>query len=104
MDVPKQALLGLGFSEQDLDGSWQLYGPKVGGCTHCNDGYKGRVGIYQVMPISDAISRLIMNNGTVYDIADQAKLEGVKDLRLAGLEKVKQGLTSIAEIESCTNE
>jgi type IV pilus assembly protein PilB len=104
MDVPKQALLGLGFSEHDLDGSWQLYGPKAGGCPHCNDGYKGRVGIYQVMPISDAISRLIMNNGTVHDIADQAKLEGVKDLRLAGLEKVKQGLTSIAEIESCTNE
>lgn len=104
LDVPKPALLGLGFSEHDLDGSWQLYGPKTGGCAHCNDGYKGRVGIYQVMPISDAISRLIMNNGTVHDIADQAKLEGVKDLRLAGLEKVKQGLTSIAEIESCTNE
>ena len=74
------------------------------GCPMCDAGYKGRVGIYQVMPISDAISRLIMNNGTVHDIADQAKLEGVKDLRLAGLEKVKQGLTSIAEIESCTNE
>lgn len=104
MDVPKEALLGLGFNEQDLDGSWQLYGPKTGGCPHCNDGYKGRVGIYQVMPISDAISRIILKNGSAQDIADQAKLEGVKDLRLAGLEKVKQGLTSIAEIESCTNE
>ena len=104
MDVPKAALLGVGFSETDLAGNWQLYGPKLGGCPHCNDGYKGRVGIYQVMPMSDAISRLIMKNGSVHDIADQAKLEGVKDLRLAGLEKVKQGLTSIAEIESCTNE
>lgn len=104
IDVPKEALLGVGFNEEDLDGSWQLYGPKEDGCEMCNNGYKGRVGIYQVMPITDAISRIIMKSGTAHDIADQAKLEGVKDLRQSGLLKVKQGLTSIEEVESCTNE
>ncbi|MEI8361691.1 MAG: type IV-A pilus assembly ATPase PilB [Betaproteobacteria bacterium] len=104
INVPKEALVGVGFTEEDLDGSWQLFGPKEGGCELCNDGYKGRVGIYQVMPITDAISRIIMKSGTAHDIADQAKLEGVKDLRQSGLLKVKQGLTSIAEVASCTNE
>jgi len=96
--------LGVGYTEEDLDGSWQLYGPREGGCEECNGGYKGRVGIYQVMPVTDAISRIIMKNGTAHDIADQAKKEGVKDLRQSGLLKVKQGLTSIEEVESCTNE
>ncbi len=104
LDVPKEALLGVGFTEEDLDGTWQLYGPKEDGCELCNNGYKGRVGIYQVMPITDAISRIIMKSGTAHDIADQAKLEGVKDLRQSGLLKVKQGLTSIEEVEACTNE
>ncbi len=104
IDVPKEALLGVGFTEEDLKEEWQLYGPKVGGCELCNNGYKGRVGIYQVMPITDAISRIIMTNGTAHDIADQAKLEGVKDLRQSGLIKVMQGLTSIEEVEACTNE
>jgi type IV pilus assembly protein PilB len=103
-NVPKEALLGIGFTEEDLSGNWQLYGAKEGGCELCNDGYKGRVGIYQVMPITDAISRIIMKNGTAHDIADQAKLEGVKDLRQSGLLKVMQGLTSIEEVEGCTNE
>lgn len=104
INVPKEALLSVGFKEEDLDDSWQLYGPKEGGCEMCNNGYKGRVGIYQVMPISDAISRIIMSNGNAHDIADQAKREGVKDLRESGLLKVKQGLTSIEEIEAVTNE
>jgi type IV pilus assembly protein PilB len=104
LDVPREALLGVGFKEDELDGSWQLYGPKEGGCEMCNGGYKGRVGIYQVMPVSDAMSRIIMKNGTAHDIADQARLEGVKDLRQSGLLKVKQGLTSIAEVEAVTNE
>jgi len=104
IDVPKEALLGVGFTEEDLDGTWQLYGPKEDGCEMCNNGYKGRVGIYQVMPVTDAISRIIMKSGTAHDIADQAKLEGVKDLRQSGLLKVKQGLTSIEEVEACTNE
>lgn len=104
INVPKEALLGVGYTEEDLDGTWQLYGPKEGGCDECNGGYKGRVGIYQVMPITDEISRIIMKNGTAHDIADQAKKEGVKDLRQSGLLKVKQGLTSIEEVESVTNE
>lgn len=104
INVPNEALLGVGFTEEDLDGSWQLYGPKESGCELCNNGYKGRVGIYQVMPVTDAISRIIMKSGTAHDIADQAKLEGVKDLRQSGLLKVKQGLTSIEEVEACTNE
>jgi len=104
LDVPKEALLGVGFTPDDLDEPWQLYGPKEGGCELCNNGYKGRVGIYQVMPITDAISRIIMKSGTVHDIADQAKIEGVKDLRQSGLIKVMQGLTSIEEVQSCTNE
>jgi len=104
LDVPKDALLGMGFSEEDVEGDWVLYGPKEGGCEMCNGGYKGRVGIYQVMPVTDAISRIIMKNGTAHDIADQAKREGVRDLRQSGLWKVKQGLTSIAEVEAVTNE
>jgi type IV pilus assembly protein PilB len=102
--VPKEALLSVGFKEADLEEPWQLYGPKEGGCEMCNGGYKGRVGIYQVMPITDAISRIIMTNGNAHDIADQAKREGVKDLRESGLLKVKQGHTSIEEVEAVTNE
>jgi len=104
VDLPKEALLQAGFKEEELDGSWQPYGPKEGGCELCNGGYKGRVGIYQVMPISDEMSRIIMKNGTSHDIADQAQREGIRDLRQSGLLKVKQGLTSLAEVESCTNE
>ncbi len=104
VDVPKEALLGVGFIEADFASKWQLYGPKEGGCELCNEGYKGRVGIYQVMPITDAISRIIMTQGNAIDIADQAKKDGVNDLRRSGVIKVMQGLTSIAEVESCTNE
>ena len=105
MDIPHEALLSAGFGKEDLDGSWQLYGPKEGGCDACNGtGYKGRVGIYQVMPITDEMSRIIMSNGTAHDISDQAKREGVMDLRQSGLLKVKQGLTSLEEVEACTNE
>ena len=104
IQVPKEALLGVGFIEEDFNTNWQLYGPKEGGCEQCNEGYKGRVGIYQVMPITDAISRIIMTQGNAIDIADQAKKDGVDDLRRSGVIKVMQGLTSIAEVEACTNE
>ncbi len=104
LDVPKQALLDVGFIEEDFNSEWQLYGPKEGGCEMCNNGYKGRVGIYQVMPITEAMSRIIMSSGNAIDIADQAKKEGVNDLRRSGILKVMQGLTSIAEVEACTNE
>jgi type IV pilus assembly protein PilB len=102
-DIPPEALLRAGFGEEDLDGSWQPFGPK--GCDHCKGtGYKGRVGIYQVMTITDEMRQLIMRNGTAFDIAEQAKREGVRDLRQSGLLKVKQGITSLEEVEACTNE
>ncbi|HSI25625.1 MAG TPA: type IV-A pilus assembly ATPase PilB [Methylotenera sp.] len=104
IDAPKEALLEVGFIEEDFNEKWQLYGPKEGGCEMCNNGYKGRVGIYQVMPVTDAISRIIMSQGNAIDIADQAKKEGVNDLRRSGILKVIQGLTSVAEVEACTNE
>lgn len=105
LDIPKQALLQAGFAETELDGSWQMFGAKEGGCEACNgSGYKGRVGIYQVMPISEEMGIIILQNGKVHDIAAQARREGVRDLRQSGLLKVKQGITSLAEIEACTNE
>ncbi|MGY1490328.1 type IV-A pilus assembly ATPase PilB [Methylobacillus pratensis] len=103
-DIPRETLLDIGFKEEDLDGSWQPYAANAEGCEHCNQGYKGRVGIYQVMPVSEEMSRIIMKNGTSHDIADQAQREGVRDLRQSGLLKVKQGLTSLEEIEAVTNE
>jgi type IV pilus assembly protein PilB len=102
-EIPEQALLRAGFAEEDLDGTWQAYGPV--GCELCkNTGYKGRVGIYQVMPISEEMERIIMKNGTAIDLADQALREGIKDLRQSGLIKVKKGLTSLEEVEGVTNE
>jgi type IV pilus assembly protein PilB len=102
-DIPPEALLQAGFAEEDLDGSWQPYGPV--GCDHCKDsGYKGRVGIYQVLPITDEMRQLIMRNGSAIDIADQARREGIRDLRQSGLLKVKAGITSLEEIEAVTNE
>jgi type IV pilus assembly protein PilB len=102
LDVPAEALRNAGFSEEDLDGSWTLFGP--GSCERCKgSGYKGRVGIYQVMPVTEEIQRIIMANGTALDIARQAKREGVKDLRTSGLLKVKQGFTSLEEVLSTTN-
>jgi len=102
-EIPEEALLRAGFKEEDLDGTWQAFGP--GGCELCkNTGYKGRVGLYQVMPISDEMARIIMKNGTAIDLADQAQREGVRDLRQSGLLKVKKGVTSLEEIEAVTNE
>ncbi|MDR3394889.1 MAG: type IV-A pilus assembly ATPase PilB [Parasulfuritortus sp.] len=103
IDIPPEAMMNAGFAEADLDGSWQAFGAV--GCDVCkNTGYKGRVGIYQVMPISDEINRLILKNGSVADIAEQARNEGVLDLRRAGLLKVKAGMTSLEEVLAVTNE
>ena len=103
VDIPKEALLRAGFTERQLDGSWTPY--MHVGCDNCkNTGYKGRVGIYQVMPISEEIARIIMKNGNALDIAEQARREGVRDLRQSGLLKVKQGMTSLEEVEAVTNE
>jgi type IV pilus assembly protein PilB len=103
VDIPIEVLLQAGFSEDDLDGSWQPMGPV--GCDRCKGtGYKGRVGIYQVMPISEEIAHIIMTNGNSMDIAEQAQREGVRDLRQSGLLKVKQGVTSLEEVLATTNE
>jgi type IV pilus assembly protein PilB len=99
MEVPRDALLQLGFLPEELD-ELVIYGPK--GCEHCTDGYKGRVGIYQVLPVSPAIGRIIMDGGNSLDIAKQAAEEGVIDLRRAGLNKVKEGLTGLEEIHRVT--
>ena len=102
-EIPPEALRQAGFTEEDLDGSWQAFGPT--GCDACKStGYKGRMGIYEVMPISDEMRQLIMRNANALDLADQAQKEGVKNLRQSGLLKVKQGLTSLEEIEAVTND
>jgi type IV pilus assembly protein PilB len=100
--IPEQALRDAGFQDPDLDGSWQPY--RAAGCSACNLGYKGRVGIYQVMPISEPIQRLILADASALDIAKQAELEGVRSLRQSGLHKVKLGLTSLEEVLAVTNE
>ncbi|MCW5654992.1 type IV-A pilus assembly ATPase PilB [Hydrogenophaga sp.] len=102
LDVPRKALLDAGYQAEELDGTWTPYKPV--GCSACNNGYKGRVGIYQVMPISEEIQRIILRGGSALDIAQQASKEGVRTLRESGLLKVKQGMTSLEEVLSVTNE
>ena len=101
IDIPQQALLDAGYKAEDLDGSWKPYHPV--GCNACNNGYKGRVGIYQVMPITEEIQRIILRDGSALDIAEQAKREGVRSLRDAGLHKVKLGMTSLEEVLAVSN-
>jgi type IV pilus assembly protein PilB len=98
-DIPKEALLEEGFLEDEIAGL-KVYKPV--GCDQCDKGYKGRVGVYQVMPISDAMSRIIMEGGNAIDLADQADKEGINDLRKSGLLKIKQGVTSLEEINRVT--
>jgi type IV pilus assembly protein PilB len=100
-DIPHETLLDAGFKEEDVDGTWTPYRPV--GCSACNNGYKGRVGIYQVMPISEDIQRIILADGGALEIAKQAELEGVKSLRQSGLYKVRLGVTSLEEVLGCTN-
>jgi type IV pilus assembly protein PilB len=101
-DIPHETLLDAGFKEEDVDGTWTPYRPV--GCSMCNNGYKGRVGIYQVMPITDEIQRIILRDGSSMEIAEQAGREGVRSLRQSGLSKVKLGVTSLEEVLGCTNE
>ncbi len=101
-DVPDVALLDAGFKPDELDGSWKPYKPV--GCNACNNGYKGRVGIYQVMPITEAMQQIILRGGSALEIANQARAEGVRTLRESGLHKVKLGVTSLEEVLGCTNE
>ena len=100
-DIPKAALIKEGFAEDEAD-SLKLY--KAVGCDQCTEGYKGRVGIYQVMPISEEMGRIIMSGGNAIDIADQAKKEGIPDLHDSALEKVRQGVTSLEEINRVITE
>jgi len=101
-EYPREALLKAGFTEGDIDGSWKPY--RAVGCSACNNGYKGRVGLYQVMPITDEIQRIILASGNSRDIAQQAVKEGVRDLRQSGLIKVRSGVTTLEEIITVTNE
>jgi type IV pilus assembly protein PilB len=98
-DVPAEALLKEGFREEELDGL-RVFAPV--GCNQCTDGYKGRVGIFQVMPVSEETGRIIMEGGNAMQIADQAAREGVLDLRASGLQKVRDGVTSLEEVNRVT--
>jgi len=103
VETSREIMLAAGFKEEELDGSWKPYGPV--GCERClSGGYKGRVGIYQIMPITPAIEKIILAHGNSMEIAAQSELEGVKSLRRSGLMKVMQGLTSLEEVLGCTNE
>ncbi|HSI48293.1 MAG TPA: type IV-A pilus assembly ATPase PilB [Ideonella sp.] len=101
-DYPRPALLRAGFTESELDGTWRPY--RAVGCSACNNGYRGRLGIYQAMPITDSIQRLILANGSANDLAIQARKDGVRDLRQSGLLKVRLGATSLEEVIAATNE
>jgi type IV pilus assembly protein PilB len=101
-DIPQENLIQAGFLEEDIDGSWTPYKPV--GCSMCNNGYKGRVGVYQVMPISDDMQRLILADASAMDIAIQSQKDGVRSLRQSALHKVKIGMTSLEEVIAVTNE
>ncbi|HOP17941.1 MAG: type IV-A pilus assembly ATPase PilB [Chromatiaceae bacterium] len=101
-DVPHDALIEEGFTEDEIRAGITVYGPV--GCDKCTKGYKGRVGIFEVMPVTEAIGRLIMENGNAIQIRDLAKSEGLQDLRASGLAKVRLGVTSLEEINRVTKD
>ena len=100
VDIPKQSLLEMGFTEADLATGFTIYEPV--GCDQCREGYKGRLGVYEVMKVTPAIARIIMEDGNSIVIADQARKEGFPDLRRSGLVKVMAGLSSLQEINRVT--
>ena len=102
LNLPRPALLTAGFSEAEIDAGLTIYGPV--GCDKCNKGYRGRIGLFQVMPISEETTRLILEGGNAMQLADQARREGIADLRASGLRKVKAGITSLEEINRVTTE
>ncbi|WP_455199859.1 type IV-A pilus assembly ATPase PilB [Kaarinaea lacus] len=102
-DIPHQTLIDEGFEPDEIK-TLKIYGPSPDGCDQCNGGYKGRVGVYQVMPISDSMRRIIMEGGNAIQLADQAQKEGINDLRQSGLVKIRAGLTSLEEINRVTKE
>ena len=101
-DIPHENLLEAGYKDEDIDGTWVTYKPV--GCAACNNGYKGRVGIYEVMPISEELQRIILQDGSALEIAAQARAEGVRSLRQSGLQKARLGFTSLEEVLAVTNE
>ncbi len=102
IEIPRKALLDAGYQDSELNDPWVPYRPV--GCSSCNNGYKGRLGIYQVMPVSEEMQRIILRDGNAMEIAQQSALEGVRTLRQGGLHKVKLGLTSLEEVLAVTNE
>jgi type IV pilus assembly protein PilB len=102
VQLPEHALLAEGFSEADIKRGLHLY--EAVGCSDCNEGYKGRLGIYQVMPLTDEIQRIILEGGNAIEIAEAAQREGIRDLRQSALLKAKNGATSLAEINRVTKE
>jgi type IV pilus assembly protein PilB len=101
LKLPREALLAEGFKESEVD-DMQMF--EAVGCSGCNDGYKGRVGIYQVMPMAEEIQKIILSGGNAMQIAEAAKAAGVNDLRASALKKVRDGLTSLAEINRVTKD
>jgi len=102
VDIPREALVKEGFTETDLEANSAIYGPV--GCDGCNGGFKGRVGIYQVMPISEEMKRLVMEGRNAIDLADQGEKEGIPDIRQSAIRKVKDGVLSIDEMNRVTQE
>jgi type IV pilus assembly protein PilB len=102
LDIPAEALLAEGFTQEDIDDDLKIYGAV--GCKSCEAGYKGRAGVFQVMPVDDSIQRIIMSGGNATDIADAAAEQGVWDLRKSALDKVKNGITSLDEVNRVTTE
>jgi len=101
VEIPKQSLLEMGFTEEDAASEFTVYGPE--GCDKCNNGYKGRVGIYEVVKITDGIARIIMEEGNSIQIGDQCRKEGFNDLHRSGLVKAMQGVTSLEEVNRVTS-
>ena len=101
LEIPDSALLEQGFTEADIAEGFTVYGPK--GCDQCNGGYKGRVGIYEVAKITDNIAKIIMEDGNSIEIAEACEKEGFNNLHRSALVKVKNGLTSLDEVERVTS-
>jgi type IV pilus assembly protein PilB len=102
IDIPAEALRKEGFDEAAIERGFTVY--RAVGCGQCTDGYKGRMGLYQVMPVTEAMGRIIMEGGGAIDIGDQAAKDGIWSLRRSGLQKVIDGLTSLEEVNSVTIE
>jgi type IV pilus assembly protein PilB len=101
LDLPHEALIREGFTEQQISQpGFKIHKPV--GCAQCTDGYKGRIGVYEVLPVTEPIGRIILEGGSAPHIAEEARKEGVWDLRTAGLKKVLDGLTSLEEVNRVT--